>query len=126
MRLLFLFLFIFLTSGCYTNAVAINEAKTINNDRVYAYQEENDSVIVIVRDSGVFAHFCTVDFYIDGVLAAGFNPSEIAKFNVKEGKHNLSIRACGEPNTVNININKGEILKYRIYIGGASFKLIKI
>lgn len=121
-----LLLSLFYLSGCYTNQIAENEAKSISPQRLYSFQKENDSEVVIIRDSGTFYYFCIADFYIDGVLAAGLGPSEIAKFYVSAGEHNLSIRSCGAPKTIHVNIDKGETQKYRIYIGGASFKLIPL
>lgn len=113
-------------SGCYTNKITENNTKLVSPQRLYSFQKEDDSNIMIIRDSGAFFYLCTVDFYIDGILAAGFKPSERAKFYITAGDHNLSIRSCGEPNTIHVSLNKGETKKYRIYIGGASFKLIPL
>lgn len=122
----YLLVFIFLLSGCYTSPVSNVDATPINKDRLYSYQEQSDSTIIVTRDSGLFAGGCKVDFHIDGKLAASFKPKETANFYVSAGKHIIAVNACGGGALIenSITLDNGETSRYRIYIDEAGTRLM--
>lgn len=78
---------IFVTA-CSTTYLPAESATHVPTDRVRAFQEPgtNTGTVVVTRDSGVLGSGCFMGFWINGRLAARFDPGETATFHVPEGE----------------------------------------
>lgn len=115
-------------SGCATSHVPIDKAKPVPPDRLLLAQESvvSGGRLQVTRDSGYMGGGCFIGFYLDGKLAATFDPGEAATFSVPEGEHIVGIGNHGgkglcavdsgyRRETVTI-VRPGEVKKFRISV----------
>lgn len=90
---IFFILCLFIIS-CTTTPVKQKDAVDVPSNRLYAYQKkttETTSTIIAIRDSGYQGGGCYCGFYINGILAARIDTSEIAKFYIEPGETLLKL-----------------------------------
>ncbi|PMY44577.1 MULTISPECIES: hypothetical protein [Pseudomonas] len=118
-----------LIAGCSSTPVEPGSAKRVPADRIYAYQTEvaGGATLVISRDNGFWASGgCFATLLIDGKKAARIDTGEVAKFQVKPGRHIVGIGGdedgnglcamqIGQPVKETVaDVVSGEVQKYRI------------
>ncbi|WP_447777062.1 hypothetical protein [Pseudomonas chlororaphis] len=118
-----------LIAGCSSTPVEPGSAKRVPADRIYAYQGElpGGATLVISRDNGFWASGgCFITLLIDGKKAARMNTGEVAKFQIKPGRHIIGIGGdedgsglcamqIGQPvKETAAEVSAGELQKYRI------------
>lgn len=118
-----------LIAGCSSTPVDSGSAKRAPNDRIYAYQTETPggATLIVSRDNGFWASGgCFATLLIDGKRAARLDTGEVAKFNVKPGRHIVGIGGdedgsglcamqIGQPlKETATEVVAGEVQKYRI------------
>lgn len=87
--------------GCahLSTPTAVSKATPAPPDRLIAFQAgggtKDASTIVVVRDEGLFGGRCFHGIWINGVLAARLEPSEIATFYVAPGDYVLTVGNVG-------------------------------
>lgn len=76
--------------GCATRPVSVSEAIPVPKERLIETQHVKEGgtsgTVVVTRDEGFLGGGCYYALYINGVLAARFNPSETATFEVASGE----------------------------------------
>lgn len=85
-------------ASCTTNYVPPRDAVAVPKSRLYAYQEPLQppaAMITVTRDTAFGAGACYAALWIDGRLAARFDPGERASFHVRPGER--IIRAGPDP-----------------------------
>ncbi|HEI8865450.1 hypothetical protein [Serratia sp. AKBS12] len=83
-----------LLSGCATQAVPPQQAKSAPPSRLMLYQNLPTTpyaTIIIVRDSGMLAGSCRTGVYLNGEFAASLASKEKAEFRVPVGNNTLGI-----------------------------------
>lgn len=83
-----------LLSGCATQAVPPQQAKSPPPSRLMLYQNLPTTpyaTVVVVRDSGMLAGSCRTGVYVDGEFAASLATKEKAEFRMPVGNHVVSI-----------------------------------
>ncbi|WP_440091967.1 hypothetical protein ACTACL_18920 [Pseudomonas syringae] len=81
-------------AGCSSTPVESESAKRVPADRTFAYQASvsGGATLIISRDNGFWASGgCFVTVLIDGKKAARVNTGEMAKFQLKPGRHIVGI-----------------------------------
>ncbi|WP_122864369.1 hypothetical protein [Pseudomonas viridiflava] len=81
-------------AGCSSTPVDSDSAKRVPADRTFAYQSivPSGATLIISRDNGFWASGgCFVTVRIDGKKAARVNTGEVAKFQLKPGRHIVGI-----------------------------------
>lgn len=91
--------FLLLLNGCASTPVPLNEATQVSADRVIAFQSPDparSATLTVVRDGG-FAPGggCFRALWVNQVLAARLDTSEVAKFYVEPGE--LLLRVGRDP-----------------------------
>lgn len=93
-NLLAAFMAILLT-GCSTNPVAVKDATDVPAERVLWHTQAGNnsdlSKAVIIRDKGLPGAACFYALWIDGVIAARFNPGEKTTLMVNPGERVLKV-----------------------------------
>lgn len=114
--------------GCATSHVPIDKAKPVPAERLFIAQTSLTSggKLQVTRDSGYLAGGCFIGFYLDGELAATFDPGEAATFSVSEGEHIVGIGNHGGKGLCAIDsgyrretatiVSPGEVKKFRISV----------
>lgn len=90
---------VFLLAGCATEAVLPSKAKQAPSDRVYLFQNkstENNSKLIVVRDSGYLGSGCFAGVLINGQRVATLDPAEKAIFFVPPGEVSIGIKGEGK------------------------------
>jgi hypothetical protein len=85
-------------AGCATSPIPSEKAVNAPSDRVYEYskpQSDNDSELVIVRDSGFLGSGCRAAVYVDDKLSAMLSKSEKVSLYVPSGEHLLAVSPSG-------------------------------
>ncbi|MFO3664282.1 hypothetical protein [Pseudomonas amygdali] len=80
--------------GCSSTPVESESARRVPADRTFAYQASvpGGATLIISRDNGFWASGgCFVTVLIDGKKAARVNTGEMAKFQLKPGRHIVGI-----------------------------------
>jgi hypothetical protein len=130
MRKIFIVLgFTLVVAGCATTPTPADRAISAPVDRVYSHQEKlegESGILVVTRDSGFVGSGCFIGVYIDGELAAKFDPRETTKFYVPIGERIIGIGnpggagLCGfekdfrrEISTI---VKSGDIKRFRVVI----------
>ncbi|MCT8165018.1 MULTISPECIES: hypothetical protein [unclassified Pseudomonas] len=108
-----------LLAGCATSPISAEKAKPVPADRVYSFQAEAESQLVVTRDSGLQGSGCKLRFHIDGKAAADFYAAEVARFGVPAGKHIIAVEPvgiCGGSGIyeAEVTLAKGESVRRRI------------
>ncbi|AZE37707.1 hypothetical protein C4K06_4692 [Pseudomonas chlororaphis subsp. aureofaciens] len=118
-----------LIAGCSSTPVEPGSAKRVPTDRIYAYQTEvaDGTTLIISRDNGFWASGgCFATLLIDGKKAARIDTGEVAKFQVKPGRHIVGIGGdedggglcamqIGQPlKETATEVASGEVQKFRI------------
>lgn len=83
-----------LLSGCATQAVPPQQAKSPPPSRLMLYQNMPTTpyaTVIVVRDSGMLAGTCRTGVYINGEFAASLASKEKAEFRLPVGHTTLSI-----------------------------------
>ncbi|WP_122709336.1 hypothetical protein [Pseudomonas viridiflava] len=116
-------------AGCSSTPVESGSAKRVPADRTFAYQASvpGGATLIIGRDSGFWASGgCFVTVLIDGKKAARVNTGEMAKFQLKPGRHIVGISGdeegsglcalqIGQPVKESATeLNADEVQKFRI------------
>lgn len=86
-------------NGCATEAVLPSQAKQAPPERVYLFQNkkpDQNSKLIVVRDSGYLGSGCFTGVYINGQRAATLDPAEKAIFYLKPGEVSLGIKGEGK------------------------------
>lgn len=87
MRKLLLIIFVSLgLIGCSTTPPSQNEIKNVPMDRVFSYQNNDSSNIIVVRDKGIVGSACFINFFINGKESAKLETKERASFYVPSGE----------------------------------------
>lgn len=107
--------------GCGSSPVSSEQADPVPAKRLYAFGEQADAQLIVIRDGGMYGSGCNYRFYIDGTLAAEFAAGEVARFGLPAGRHILSSTysgACGGASLVEreIDVKIGEVVKRRISV----------
>lgn len=109
-----------LLTGCANQPIEFSKAQPIPEQRLYAYQSENDATLKVTRDSGFIGAALRTDFYIDGVLAASFRPGESAVFGIPAGSRIIGAKAAagraGMLTERELNAKPGDTIRRRLTI----------
>lgn len=79
-----------LTSCAATRPVALQDAKPVPVERVFAFNGPSDSstgTVIVVRDMGHMGGGCPMGFYVDGELAAHVRKGESVALTIPAGNH---------------------------------------
>ena len=119
MRILIGTVLLALLAGCATTPISPDKADPVPTERLYSYQGEGDSYLVVTRDSGLQGSGCKLRFHIDGKAAADFYAAEVARFGVSAGKHIIAVEPvgiCGGSGIyeAEVTLAKGESVRRRI------------
>ncbi|QMV54071.1 hypothetical protein [Ewingella americana] len=86
-------------AGCATEAVLPSKAKVAPPERIYLFQNktsEQNSKLIVVRDSGYLGSGCYTGVYINGQRAAILDPAEKASFYLKPGEVSVGVKGEGK------------------------------
>ncbi|MFI8418050.1 hypothetical protein ACQKDS_14205 [Serratia sp. NPDC078593] len=81
-------------SGCATQAVPLQQAKSPPPSRLMLYQNMPTTpyaTVIVIRDSGMLASTCRTGVYVNGEFAASLASEEKAEFRVPIGNNTLTI-----------------------------------
>jgi len=128
MRKVILAALVLALSGCATTHVPIDKAKPVPADRLLLAQDPLaiGGTLQVTRDAGYMGGGCFIGFYLDGKLAATFDPGEAATFSVPEGQHIVGIGNHGGKGLCAVDtgyrretstlVRPGEVKKFRISV----------
>lgn len=107
--------------GCATSPISADKAESVPASRMYAFNKNTGSQLVVTRDTGFFGAGCNHRFYIDGTLAAEFASGEIARFGVLPGRHVVGVKpsaACGGGGLTEaeVEVRSGESVRRRLSV----------
>lgn len=113
-------------AGCSTAPITVERAKSVPQERIYFVGEEgqqSSSTLVVVRDRGATGSACFINLWINGKIAAQFDPEEKAVFKILPGGHILGTQIqktglCGIGQGLierEVVIAPGEVKYYRIF-----------
>ncbi|MFJ7794085.1 hypothetical protein [Pseudomonas sp. NPDC096950] len=104
-------------TGCSGTPVSAKNADPIDPNYQYAYREKGEAQLVVTRDRGWYKGGHTVDFLIDGELAAEMRMGDVAKFGLKAGHHIIAVSMNGTLVEREVTLNAGETVRRRIPVG---------
>lgn len=81
-----------LLAGCATSPIAVNQAKPVPPERVFAFQDPAAVTATIVRDAGLSGHGCGINVTVDGTRAAFIGAGEKVALHVTVGNHLLAVQ----------------------------------
>ncbi|UWF52016.1 hypothetical protein NYP20_14050 [Pseudomonas sp. N3-W] len=114
MRILIGTVAVMLLAGCSVKPISAENASPISADRQYAFTDKNDVTLLVTRDQGWYQSGHTIDFLIDGTLAAKVRMGEVARFGLKAGSHIIAVSAGGLLVERELNAKSGETIRRRI------------
>lgn len=123
-------------AGCATQAILPSKAKPVPVDRIYQYQnrtDQNNSTLIVVRDSGMVGSACYATIYINGGRVAKLETQEKATFFLPSGEWSIGTNLegrglCSAPNDRQeryISLKNGESKSVRIFTDGSGNMDIK-
>jgi hypothetical protein len=115
--------------GCATSPIPAEKAARVPSERVFKFQSKSASEsgsILVTRDTGFMGAGCFLGLYIDGVLAAKFDPGESASFFVPVGERLVGVGGAsgaglcalgdGKMRETTAVFRGGEVKRYRIVV----------
>lgn len=124
-KLIFILVFVFVSSGCATSPVSNNNAKMVSKSQIisngFSQYENNLSIVTIKRDKGFLGSACSSRVYLNAEPIVDINSGEYYEVYLPSGSYILSTVpngiCSGGMFEVQFNIDKPTNLNYRIGLG---------
>lgn len=121
-----------------TSAVSPGQATAVPADRVFLMtkpEAEGTGAVVVTRDTGFIGAGCRLGLFVNGDLAASFEPGETARIVLAPGEYlvgagfpkgaGLCAMHSGEPREISIVLAAGNVRYYRIGVRAGDGPMIE-
>ncbi|MGN5354323.1 hypothetical protein ACQ4P5_20180 [Ralstonia sp. L16] len=121
-----------------TSAVSPGEAAAVPADRVFLKtkpEAEGTGAVVVTRDTGFIGAGCRLGLFVNGDLAASFEPGETLRMSLAPGEYlvgagfpkgaGLCALHSGEPRELSIVLAAGNVRYYRIGVRAGDGPMIE-